>query len=235
VQIERAAFTKSLRRCYLFSELPGRDLECIAHFVVEKRLGKGDYLFRQGTPFEGFYVVHQGAISIHRVNASGKMQVIHVFHSGESFGEAALAEDTGYPADARALERTSVLLIPKKPFLELLQKRSELALRMLGSMSRHLEALVGLIDDLTLKDVQTRLLGWLLKQCAKPLGSEPAVVELDRTKGVLAAEFGTTNETLSRTFAELRNLKLIVVHGRTITIPKPRELEKLFWQKFGEI
>jgi hypothetical protein len=44
--------------------------------------------------------------------------------------------------------------------------------------------------------------------CSKPLGDEAVVVERDRTKGVLAAEFGTTNETLSRTFAELRNLKL---------------------------
>ena len=58
---------------------------------------------------------------------------------------------------------------------------------MLGSMSRHLQALVGLIDDLTLKDVQTRFVCWLLKRCGKPLGDEAVVVKLDRTKGVLAA------------------------------------------------
>ena len=119
--------------------------------------------------------------------------------------------------------------------MELLQKHSELALRMLGSMSRHLQALVGLIDDLTLKDVQTRFVCWLLKRCGKPLGDEAVVVELDRTKGVLAAEFGTTNETLSRTFAELRNLKLVVVRGRTITIPNPRNLEGFLRRKFGDI
>jgi CRP/FNR family transcriptional regulator len=202
---------------------------------VQKRLGKGECLFREGSSFEGFYVVDQGTISVHRVNASGKMQVIHIFRAGESFAEAALAENIGYPADARALEQTSVLLVPKAPFLELLQKRSELALRMLGSMSRHLQELVGLIDDLTLKDVQTRLVCWLLKRCGKPLGDKAAIVELDRTKGVLAAEFGTTNETLSRTFAELRNLKLVVVNGRKITILNPRKLEEFFRHKFGDI
>jgi CRP-like cAMP-binding protein len=91
---------------------------------------------------------------------------------------------------------------------------------MLASMSRHL-------DDLTLKDVQARLVGWLLKRCGKPLGNEPAVVKLDRSKSVLASEFGTTNETLPRTFAELRNQRLIFVIGRTITVPKPCELEEL--------
>ena len=234
-QIRRAAFATSLRRCYLFSELPAQDLQYIASFVVQKRLGKGECLFREGASFEGFYVVDQGAISVHRVNASGKMQVIHVFRAGESLAEAALAENTGYPAAARALEQTSVLLVPKAPFLELLQKRSELALRMLGSMSHHLQALVGLIDDLTLKDVQTRLVCWLLKRCGKPLGDKAAVMELDRTKGVLAAEFGTTNETLSRTFAELRNLKLVIVSGRTITIRNPRKLEEFFRHKVGDI
>ena len=137
-QIRRAAFATSLRRCYLFSEFPAQDLKWIASFVVHKRLGKGDYLFRQGAPAEGFYVVHQGAINVHRINASGKAQVIHVFRVGESFAEAALFENTGYPANASALEQTSVLLVPKTAFLELLRKRPELALRMLASMSRHL-------------------------------------------------------------------------------------------------
>jgi CRP/FNR family transcriptional regulator len=235
LQIRHAGFATSLRRCYLFSELPDHDLQCIASFVVQKRLGKGEYLFREGAPFEGFYVVDQGAISVHRVNASGKMQIIHVFRADESFAEAALTENTGYPADALALEKMSVLLVPKAPFLELLQKHSELALRMLGSMSRHLQALVSLIDDLTLKDVQTRFVCWLLKRCGNPLGDQAVVVELDRAKGVLAAEFGTTNETLSRTFAELRRLKLVVVRGRMITIPNPRKLEGFFRRKFGDI
>lgn len=234
-RIQRAAHATSLRRCDLFSQLPAEDLKWIASFVVHKRLGKGEYLFRQDAPAEGFYVVQQGAINVYRSNASGKAQVIHVFRVGESFAEATLFENTGYLADASALEQTSVLFVPKTAFLELLRKRPELALRMLASMSRHLQKLVGLIDDLTLKDVQTRLVGWLLERCGKSLGNEPAVVNLDRSKSVLAAEFGTTNETLSRTFAELRDQKLIFVRGRTITIPRPCQLEALFKRNVGDI
>jgi CRP-like cAMP-binding protein len=57
---------------------------------VQKRLGKGDYLFRQGAPFEGFYVVHQGAINFPSHQCVRQTQVIHVFRGGESFAEAAL-------------------------------------------------------------------------------------------------------------------------------------------------
>lgn len=234
-QIRCATFAASLRRCALFSELPAPDLAWIASFVVQKRLGKGDYLFQEGTPSEGFYVVHQGAINVHRVNAAGKVQVIHIFRAGESFAEAVLAGNTPYPADARALEATSVLLVPKTAFLALLRKRPELAVRILASMSRHLHTLVGLIDDLKLKDVQTRLVNWLLKRCPRPWRDEAAVVELDRPKGILAAELGATSETLSRTLGELRTRKLISVRGRTILIPNPRELEGFFRRHLGDL
>jgi hypothetical protein len=70
------------------------------------------------------------------VSAAGKEQIIHVFRAGESFAEVALATDKGYPADARALETTQVLPVQKAGILALLRRQPELALRMLGSMSR---------------------------------------------------------------------------------------------------
>ena len=142
-------------------------------------------------------------------------KVIHVFRSGESLAEAALASPTGYPANARAVEPSTVLLIPKAPILELIGRRPDLALRMLGSMSTHLRVLVGMLDDLTLKDVETRLLNWLVKHGGAAAGG---VIRLPGTKRVLAAELGTSSETLSRTLARLRDRKMIEVGTRTITV-----------------
>jgi|GEM_PF-3647792 len=58
---------------------------------------------------------------------------------------------------------------------------------MLGSMSAHLRVLVGMLDDLTLKDVETRLLNWLVKHERTATGG---VIRLPGTKRVLAAELG---------------------------------------------
>src|SRR6185436_18134237 len=140
-------------------------------------------------------------------------QVIHVFRAGESFAEAALAVPTGYPANARAVEPSTVLLLPKAPVLDLLSRRPDLALRMLGSMSVHLRVVVGALDDLTLKDVETRLLNWLTKQGR---GARDGVIRLAGTKRVLAAELGTSSETLSRTFARLKAERLLEVSGNTL-------------------
>jgi CRP/FNR family transcriptional regulator len=59
--------------------------------------------------------------------------------------------------------------------------------------------------------------------------------ELDRTKRVLAAEMGTTSETLSRTLAKFRDQNLLQVKGNTITLTKPRELQKLLQRNLGEL
>jgi CRP/FNR family transcriptional regulator len=231
-ELRRVALANSLRDCQLFAGVAEEDLERIASFVVTRHLERSEYLFREGDRAEGFYVVQSGAINVHRMSAAGKEQVICVFHPGQSFAEAAIASQEGYPASARAIESSTVVVVPKADFTELLRKRPELALRMLGSMSQHLRTVVTLVDDLRLKDVETRLANWLLKRCPRPF--KPTVVNLDRTKRVLAAELGAASETLSRTFAKFRTEKLIKVAGKAISVPQPMELERLLRRNLGE-
>ena len=233
-ELRRVALEAGLRSCQLFNGLPQADLCEIASFVQVKTLAKGDYLFREGAPAVGFYIVQRGAIDVHRVSAAGKEQVIHVFRSGESLAEAALASPTGYPAEARAVEASSVLLIPKVEFRSLVSKRPELAMRMLGSMSQHLRVLVGLLDDLRLKNIQTRLAHWLVRRCPQPPGSEAVTIKLPGTKRVLAAELGTSAETLSRTLAEFRTQGLVSVKGSAITILEPRVLAEFVGRNLAE-
>jgi len=214
-ELKFTAIAGSLRCSQLFAALPGEDLATIAKLVVPLRLPKDTYLFREGEPARGFYLMQSGAVNVHRVSPAGKEQVIHIFRTGETLAEASLASPTGYPASARAVEPSTVLLIPKVPVLELIGRNPDLALRMLGSMGAHLRVLVGMLDDLTLKDVETRLLNWLVQQGRAAAGG---VIRLSGTKRVLAAELGTSSETLSRTLAQLRAEALIKVSGQTIAI-----------------
>lgn len=233
-QVRQMALVNTLRSCQLFAGLPQPDLEAIAALTVLKSVEKGAYLFREGDLSQGFYIVQQGAINVHRVNAAGKEQVIHVFRAGESLAEATLATEMGYPADARAVESSQVLLVRKAEFIALLKRHPELALRMLGGMSQHLRVLVGQIEDLTLKDVETRLANWLLKRCPRPPTAQPVTIELQVTKRVLAAEVGTVSETFSRTMAKLRDQNLVQVKGRTITVLNPASLANLLRRNLGE-
>lgn len=232
-EFKQAAIINTLRGCQLFAGLPPADLENIAACTQLKMLDKDDYLFHEGDLSHGFYIVQKGALNVHRVSAAGKEQVIHVFRAGESFAEATLATETGFPADARALESSQVLLVQKAGFLGLLKRHPELALRMLGSMSSHLRVLVGQLEDLMMKDVETRLANWLLKRCPNPDGAAPVNIDLPMTKRVLASELGTVSETFSRTLAKFREQKLVNVKGRVVTVLCPTKLAALLRRNLG--
>jgi len=233
-EFKNLAVVNTLRNCRLFTGLPPADLQNIAEVTVMKSLEKDDYLFHEGDPAQGFYVVQRGAVNVHRVSGVGKEQVIHIFRTGDSFAEVALASATGYPADARALEPTSVLLVQKQGILALLKRQPELALRMLGSMSSHLRVLVGQLEDLTVKDVETRLANWLVKRCPDLKSNSPFKIELTMAKRMLAAELGTISETFSRTLAKFREQKLINVKGKTVTVLSPARLHALLRRNLGE-
>jgi len=233
-ELKQIGIANALRSCQLFAGISIPELDAIANITAVKAVPKGSYLFHEGDPSLGFYIVQTGAINVHRVSATGKEQVIHVFRAGESFAEATLATDKGYPGDARAVETSQVLLVQKAGFLALLKRQPELALRMLGSMSIHLRVLVAQLEDLTLKDVETRLANWLVKRCSDRSSQRSVNIELSMTKRVLAAELGTVSETFSRTLAKFREQGLVEVKGKTVKVLCPAKLTALLRKNLGE-
>ncbi len=225
-----AAIIASLQNCKLFSGLNKDDIEKIAAITVVKSFNKGDYVFRESDESHGFYVVQKGSINIHRVNKLGREQVIHIFRDGESFAEASMSMENGYPADARAEEPSQLLLIQKNGFRDLLRTQPELTIRMFISMSLHLRSLVEQIEEISLQTVESRLANWLLKRC--PTLSKPVTIEIEVPKRILAAELGTVSETLSRTFAKFKVLGLIEVKGKRIEVLDPSGLDKIVHSEF---
>ena len=204
-EIRFAARAAALRGCSMFADLSPEDLKQIASFVEVRQAQRGNYLYREGELVRGFYIVRRGAVSVHRLGADGTEKVIHIFREGQSFAEGALAGVGGYPASARVVED-----------------------------SQHLRLLVNALEDLQGKDVETRLIHWLLKRCPTPRRAEPLEISLDVTKSVLAAELGTRNETLSRALAKLRDAGHIAVDGKRISVLSPLRLEAQFRSNLGE-
>src|ERR1043165_7235440 len=181
-EYRQIGITNTLRRCELFAGMRQADIDTIAALTVVKSLDKGQYLYRQSDDPYGFFIVQNGAINVHRVNASGREQVLHVFRAGESLAEETVVTDTGgYPADARAVEDSQVLQVQKAGFMALLKRHPELALKILNAMGRQIRALISHFDDVTLKHVEARLANWLLQHCPDPNSAEPVRIELSTT------------------------------------------------------
>lgn len=212
-----AALVASLRACPMFDALPHADLEAIAEGCQLRRLQKGEILFHEGDAAEGFYVIQLGQIGVFFITPEGREQIFSVFRAPESFAEVVMAMHR-FPAGAKALEYSCVILVRRAPFRELLGRKPELALQMLASMSMHLKELLRLLQDSRGRQIEARLAEWLLQQSPAAAAGCPAVFELPVAKKVLASQLGVTSETLSRTFARFRSEKVIQVIGATICV-----------------
>jgi CRP/FNR family transcriptional regulator, dissimilatory nitrate respiration regulator len=209
-----------LRKTPLFATLPEDDLRRVADLAVSRRFAKKEAVFREGDRADGFFIVASGKVKVFKLSGEGKEQVLHVLEAGQTFAEAVIFDGGGYPAHAEALGDTELLLLPKRPFFDLLERHPKVAIRMLASLSRWLKRMTDLAESLSLKDVETRLVFYLseeLKARGIP-AKDGAVLELAIGKNVLASRLGTVPETFSRTLKKLQDDGLIAVRGNRIRI-----------------
>jgi CRP/FNR family transcriptional regulator len=181
-ELKQIGIANALRSCQLFAGISIPELDAIANITAVKSVPKGSYLFHEGDPSLGFYIVQTGAINVHRVSATGKEQVIHVFRAGESFAEATLATEQGVSRRCARGRSVAGAAGAEGRVSRAAQAAAGTRLAHARSMSIHLRVLVGQLEDLTLKDVETRLANWLVKTLPRSTSQRQANIELSMTK-----------------------------------------------------
>jgi CRP-like cAMP-binding protein len=229
--LKRSALQYSLSQTAIFSGLPEADLTRIAGYAELRSVRRGAYLFREGDPVVGFFIVRSGSIYVHRTNPQGGEQIIHSLLPGDSFAERAMVASNGYPANARAVQDSEVILIPIDNFKRHQRDRPDLAWRMISSMSHHLRALVASLEGLRFTDSETRLLHWILQRCPASSSRKRVEIPLKASQTVLARELATRRETLSRMLRRLRDLGLIELEKRTLLVLDLPGLRRHFEEK----
>jgi len=209
----------------LFEGLPEEQHKDLASIALVKSFARGQTIFSEGAPGTGFYVVISGRVKIYKLSAEGKEQILHIFGSGEPFGEVPVFEGRRFPAHAVALEEARCLYFPRSAFIDLISRNPSLSLNMLAVLSRRLRRFTVLVDDLSLKEVPGRLAAHLLYLSDRQEGASD--LELDVPKGQLAGMLGTIPETLSRILTKMVKQGLIESDGPRIRIVDREGLTEL--------
>ena len=209
----------------LFKGLPENQLEKIKKIAVKKNFKKGELIFSEGDVGNGFYIVAQGRIKIYKISMEGKEQILHIFGSGEPFGEVPVFSGGVFPANAQVIEKCSLVFFPRKAFIQFISENIPVVLDMLSVLSMRLRQFTVQVENLSLKEVPGRLAGYLLL-LAKEQPKEN-IIQLSISKGQLASILGTIPETLSRIFSKMNDSGLIKVEGRNIKILNLDGLEDL--------
>jgi len=221
-------YVETLRRAYLFAQMPDDALHGLCAGMQEIHLGNGEGLFRHGQPAERFFFVHDGLIKLFRLSPDGGEKIIEIIRPGETFAEAVMfmGPQGRYPVSAAAVADSVVLAFGQNSYLGLLRESPDLCFGLLASMSRRLHMLVNQIESLTLQNATYRFVAYLLEEIAPDVKAAPEL-ELKTPKSVIAARLAIQPETLSRILAKLRQQGLIAVHGNNIAVRDVRALRNL--------
>ncbi len=192
---------EEIRAMPLFEGLAEPQLAALIEIAQARSFARGEQIFGEGEPGAGFFVCLSGRAKVFKIAVEGKEQILHVFGPHHPFGEVPTFEGGAYPAHAAALEACQTLYFPRDAFIELIERDPSLALRMLAMLSRRLRRLTKLIEELSLKEVPSRLATYLLHLSEQ--SENPEIVLLPVTRGQLASLLGTIPETLSRAVARM--------------------------------
>jgi CRP-like cAMP-binding protein len=213
-----------LKQTAMFSALDDSALEEFLAGCRVLRQAPGSQIFRPTERAERFFVVLAGRVKIFKLSPRGEEQILHLYGSGETFGEAAMWANINYPAFADTLADTTLLAISRKTLRDAVARSPDLAMAMLAGLSEKLREFNRLIEQLSLKEVPARLAGVLLAEARKS-GSNR--IRLTQSKRELASQIGTVPETLSRALGKLKAGGLIEVKGPRITILDRDRLEDI--------
>lgn len=199
----------------LFHGLPLQQLAAVQTIAVARNYDRGETIFAEGDSGSGFYLIADGKVKIFKLSPAGKEHILHIFGPGEPFGEVAVFHGQPFPAGAETLAPSRLLYFPREDFARLMTD-SAIAMNLLAVMALRLRRFAGQIENLSLKEVPSRLASYLLYLSEKQ--DDRSRVTLDVSKGQLASLLGASPETLSRIFAKMTEEGLIEVRGRVIVL-----------------
>jgi len=216
-------YRQILKHSPLFAGLSSSDLDTLMEIARIREHPRGELLFSEGEQAAGFFVVLDGKVKVYKLSPEGKERILHIIHPGGTFAEAAIFGDGLYPAYAQPLQVSQLLFLPKDRFLGLLMNNGRISINMIAGLSRFLRQFANQIEDLTFKDVPSRLARYLMELSR----GTKTTVELPISKSQLASNLGTVSETLSRTLRKLSEDDLISVSGKKVDILDFERLEGL--------
>ncbi len=209
----------------LFGGLAAEDLEQLEEIAVERHFLKGETVFLEGDEGRGFYLVAEGAVSVYKVSAEGKEQILHILREGETVGAVPVFLGGSFPANARALAKSRLLFFDRRDFIRLIGGKPNLALNLLAVLAARLREFTIQVENLALKEIPARLASYLVTLAEEQDNED--VVRLTISKAQIAGLLGATPESLSRALGAMKAKGLIREEGdavRLLDLPRLRAL-----------
>ena len=212
----------------LLRSLSAAELRALEQRCRWRRYQSGQQIVDRLSEDRSVFFVVQGRVRVVDYSPGGREVVYAILGPGAHFGELAAIDGRGRSASVLAIENCVLAAITPDDLDSLLRRYSDLALALI----RHLVAIIRTSDE-RITELSTlgalERVGRVLLRLAEPRADDPNVWSIARlpTQSSIAAQIGTSRETVARTLAQLAHDGLIERQGRHLRIPDRARVEAL--------
>ncbi len=111
-----------LSKVPIFSQLTDKELRRLRAIVHQREYAADEYIFSQGDPGLGMYVVEEGEVDIRMIEPDGEEKLLAVLKPGDFFGELSLLDESPRSASAVAKNYSRIIGFFRPDLIDLLNR-----------------------------------------------------------------------------------------------------------------
>lgn len=205
-----------LENIIIFSELSQPELKILENHMITRTFRKNTVVINEGDEANSLYIILSGKVKVFLSNEDGKEIIINTQGAGDHFGELALLDEAPRSASVMTTEKSSIGVISKVDFVNVLTKHPELALKLIRELTRQIRLLSENVKTLALMDVYGRVAKTLLGMVEQQDGH--LVIENRPTQQDIANRIGASREMVARIMKDLVTGNYISIDGKRLVI-----------------
>jgi len=218
-----------LKNINLFHGMSEEQMKMVEQRTVMKEVRRREVLYLPGDAGDRIYLLKRGVVKISALQEDGREVLLALLHKGEVFGEEAVLEDAPRDHLAEAYEDALICIITRQDFMDMLRSHPEMVFKITKLIGLRLKTFRNRVENLLYKGASQRLASTLL-ELAREHGVSDAqgtLVPLKLSQQDLANLIGVTRESVNLALSDFRRQGLVVLEGRALRLPRPKDLEAL--------
>ena len=219
-----------LQTVSIFWDLKSKELGYIAEKMVSRNYDNGNYIFLEDSDGEQCFFVLEGSVKVTRLSKDGREVILAMLNEGDFFGEMSLLDEESRSANVIALEKTEVLTLDRRDFLDVVNDYPQIAVQLLKELAGRLRKSDRQIASLSLSDAEKRIALCIIRFADEQGVIQNGKVSIPKTpiQQDIANMAGTSRETVSRALSILEKEDLIARNGRELMILDYKKFIKEF-------
>ena len=214
---------------FAFENLSAADVDYLAANAQTRVVEAGETVFFKDDPSTNLVAVVSGGVQIRTVSEDGKELLLNAMRAGEMFGEIGAIDGGERTGDAVAVERTELLTIDRRFFLDVIERNPAFCKSLLVLLCSRIRATSQQAEDLALLDLKIRLAKKLvaLAETRNDAAGDGGTV-LRLTQREVGAMMGTTREAINKHLNAWAKDGLISLGRNEIVIVDREGLRRVF-------